>query len=73
MRKIIKWAGCLLLLGTIFPSLSVFAEDTKLSSDQLERLLERLETAEKRIQELEHQKSRRKYKLLLRHLPCLLI
>ena len=56
MRKFIKFAGFLLLFGTIFRSQSGFAEDTKISSAQLEKLLERLETAESRIQELEQTK-----------------
>lgn len=56
MRTFIKFAGCLFLLGTIFPSQHLLAEDTKLSSEQLERLLERLEAAENRIQELEQTK-----------------
>ncbi|MCA9023036.1 MAG: ATPase [Planctomycetaceae bacterium] len=56
MRKFIKLAGILLLLGTMFRPPIVQAEDTKISSEQLERLLNRLEQAEKRIQELEESK-----------------
>lgn len=60
MRTFMKLTGIILLAGVIVPSPSVFAEDPKLSSDQLERLLERLETAEKRIQELEQQKQKKR-------------
>ncbi|HBL47360.1 MAG TPA: ATPase, partial [Planctomycetaceae bacterium] len=56
MRKFIKTAGILLLLGTLFRPSGILAEDTKISSEQLERLLNRLEQAEKRIQELEESK-----------------
>ncbi|WP_417392827.1 OprO/OprP family phosphate-selective porin [Gimesia sp.] len=56
MRKFIKTAGILLLLGTLFRPSGILAEDTKISSEQLERLLNRLEQAEKRIQELEETK-----------------
>ncbi|WP_417381810.1 OprO/OprP family phosphate-selective porin [Gimesia sp.] len=56
MRTFIKMAGILLLLGAMFHSSSVLAEDTKISSEQLDRLLNRLEQAEKRIQELEQTK-----------------
>ncbi|QGQ32073.1 ATPase [Gimesia maris] len=56
MRTFIKTAGILLLLGTMFRPPIVLAEDTKINSEQLERLLNRLEQAEKRIQELEETK-----------------
>lgn len=56
MRKIIKLAGFLLLCGAIIPSQSGFAEDTKISAAQLEKLINRLEAAESRIQELEQSK-----------------
>lgn len=56
MRTFIKTAGFLLLLGTLFRTTSVFAEDARIDSAQLERLLDRLEAAEQRIQELEQKK-----------------
>lgn len=60
MRTFMKTAGFLFLLGTLFQSPRLFAEDTTISSDQLERLLNRLEAAEKRIQELEETEQSKK-------------
>lgn len=65
MRKFIKLAGFLLLCGTIIPSQSGFAEDTKISAAQLEKLINRLEAAESRIQELEQTKESEPAKVLI--------
>lgn len=60
MRTFMKTAGFLFLLGTLFQSPRLYAEDTTINSDQLERLLNRLEAAEKRIQELEETEQSKK-------------